>query len=96
MSRRQETSELTKEQQEELKELQKQMIDEAKKVRNDFKDNPSEESGSYVNIHETSPYLNETWTGDSWKKVIYSDNMGQLLKDVKKHNEKIKNKKDAD
>ena len=57
MSRRQETSELTKEQQEELKELQKQMIDEAKKVRNDFKNNPSEDSGSVVVVHENSPYL---------------------------------------
>ena len=59
MSRRQETSELTKEQQEELKELQKQMIDEAKKVRNDFKNNPSEDSGSVVVVHENSPYLVE-------------------------------------
>ena len=57
MSRRQETSELTKEQQEELKELQKQMIDEAKKVRNDFKNNPSEDSGSVVVVHENRPYL---------------------------------------
>ena len=87
---------MNKEQKDELKQMAKEMAEEAKKVREDFKDNPSEESGSYVNIHETSPYLNETWTGDSWKKVIYSDDMGQLLKDVKKHNEKIKNKKDAD
>ena len=57
MSRRQETSELTKEQQKELKELQKQMINEAKKVRDDFKNNPSEDSGSVVVVHENSPYL---------------------------------------
>ena len=52
-------SELTKEQQKELKELQKQMVDEAKKVVKDFKDNPSEVSGSVTVVHEDSPYLKE-------------------------------------
>ena len=59
MSRRQEISELTKEQQEELANLQKQMIEEAKKVRKDFKDNPSEDSGSVTVVHENSPFLKE-------------------------------------
>ena len=59
MSRRREISELTKEQQEELVNLQKQMIEEAKKVRKDFKDNPSENSGSVTVVHENSPFLKE-------------------------------------
>jgi len=52
-------SELTKEQQEELAKLQKEMIEEAKKVLEDFKNNPSEDSGSVVVVHENSPFLKE-------------------------------------
>ena len=59
MSRRQEIPGLTKEQQEELMKLQKEMIEEAKKVRKDFKDNPSEDSGSVTVVHENSPFLKE-------------------------------------
>ena len=88
---------MNKKQKEELKKLANEIMGEAKMVKQDYEDNPSEESGSYVNIHETSPYLNDTFTGESWKKVVYSSDMGKLLEDVKKHNEKIKkDKKDAD
>ena len=48
---------LTKEQEELLKQLQKEIVDEAKKVVNDYVDNPSENSGSSVNIHQNSPFL---------------------------------------
>ena len=48
---------LTKEQREELEKLQKEIIDEAKKVVEDYVDNPSEISGSVVNIHQNSPFL---------------------------------------
>ena len=50
---------LTKEQQKELDKLQKEMIEDAKKVVKDFKDNPSEVSGSITVVHENSPYLKE-------------------------------------
>ena len=50
---------LTKEQQEELKRLAEGIISESKKVVKDFKDNPSEVSGSVTVVHENSPYLKE-------------------------------------
>ena len=54
-----EDKELQNKQKEELEQLMKEMADEAKKVRDDYKKNPSNESGSYVHIHENSPYLAE-------------------------------------
>ena len=67
---------LTKEQQEELEKLQKEIIDEAKKVVENYVDNPSDISGSVVNIHQNSPFLDTdendepTFSGSRWKKVI--------------------------
>ena len=48
---------LTKSQQEELKKLISEITDEAKNVVNDYKDNPSEMSGSITQVHENSPYV---------------------------------------
>ena len=70
------SDELTKEQKEELEKLQKEIIDEAKKVVDNYVDNPSDISGSVVNIHQNSPFLesdenNEpTFSGSRWKHVI--------------------------
>ena len=67
---------LTKEQREELEKLQKEIIDEAKKVVDDYVDNPSDISGSVVNIHQNSPFLDEdedgepAFSGSRWTKVI--------------------------
>ena len=44
-------------QRKELEKLSKMVTEEAKRVRQDYKKNPSNESGSYVHIHENSPYL---------------------------------------
>ena len=77
----------------ELEDIIKEITEEAKSVVKDYADNPSEISGSTISIHNTSPYLEERWTGESWKKVIHTDDMGKLLKDVKKHNKKIKTQK---
>ena len=70
---------LTKEQEELLKQLQKEIVDEAKKVVNDYDDNPSENSGSSVNIHQNSPFLDTEkdsdeplYSGSRWTKVIRS------------------------
>ena len=41
----------------ELERLKKEILDEAKKVVEDYVDNPSDISGSVVNIHENSPFL---------------------------------------
>jgi len=69
---------LTKEQREELEKLQKEIIDEAKKVVEDYVDNPSDISGSVVNIHQNSPYLEAdendepAFSGSRWKHIIKS------------------------
>ena len=70
---------LTKEQREELEKLQKEIVDEAKKVVNDYVDNPTDISGSVVNIHQNSPYLDTEkdsdeplYSGSRWTKVIKS------------------------
>ena len=51
--------ELKKKYKEELEKLQREMTEEAKKVREDYVKNPSKESGSYIHIHQNSPYLAE-------------------------------------
>ena len=44
-------------QEKELEKLKKEILDEAKKVVDNYVENPSEESGSTVNIHQNSPFL---------------------------------------
>ena len=72
------SDDLTKEQKEELEKLQKEIIDEAKKVVEDYVDNPSDISGSVVNIHQNSPYLDSDendeplFSGSRWKKIMKS------------------------
>ena len=67
---------LTKEEKEELEQLKKEIMDEAKKVVDNYVDNPSDISGSVVNIHENSPFLDDdsdgepAFSGSRWKKVI--------------------------
>jgi len=72
------SDDLTKEQKEELEKLQKEILDEAKKVVDDYVDNPSEISGSTINIHQNSPFLDEdnkgepAFSGSRWTKIIKS------------------------
>jgi len=60
----------------ELEKLKKEILDEAKKVVEDYVDNPSEISGSVVNIHQNSPFLDEDeegepmFSGSRWRHVI--------------------------
>ena len=60
----------------ELEELKKSIMEEAKKVVDNYVDNPSDISGSVVNIHENSPFLDSDekgepyFSGSRWKKVI--------------------------
>ena len=60
----------------ELKKLKKEILDEAKKVVDNYVDNPSDISGSVVNIHQNSPFLDEdkdgepAFSGSRWTKVI--------------------------
>ena len=67
---------LTKEEQKELEQLKKEIMEEAKKVVDNYVENPSDISGSVVNIHQNSPFLDEdnkgepAFSGSRWKKVI--------------------------
>ena len=62
----------------ELERLKKEILDEAKKVVEDYVDNPSDISGSVVNIHQNSPYLDSNedgepiHSGSRWTKVLRS------------------------
>ena len=72
------SDDLTKEQKEELEKLKNEIIDEAKKVVENYVDNPSDISGSVVNIHQNSPFLDTdendepTFSGSRWTKIIKS------------------------
>ena len=72
--------ELTKEQKEELKKIQEEILDEAKKVVENYVDNPSEISGSVVNIHQNSPALDTEkdsdeplYSGSRWTHVLKTE-----------------------
>ena len=60
----------------ELERLKKEILDEAKKVVEDYVDNPSDISGSVINIHQNSPFLDSdedgepVFSGSRWTKVI--------------------------
>ena len=62
----------------ELKKLKKEILDEAKKVVDNYVENPSDISGSVVNIQQNSPYLDSDedgepmYSGSRWTKVIRS------------------------
>ena len=67
---------MSKEEKKEIEKLLKEITEAAKKVVDDYVDNPSEISGSVINIHENSPFLDEdengepTFSGSRWTKVI--------------------------
>ena len=48
---------------EELNELAKDVVE-------DFKENPTDISGSTIQIHEDSPYLNENLPDKGWNRLI--------------------------
>ena len=75
-----------------IEQLKKEIMDEAKKVVKDYVDNPSEISGSTVHIHQDSPFVDENFREDTWKRVVRSS----ILEDMKQTSKnKQKNKKKA-
>ena len=62
-----------------IEQLKKEIMDEAKKVVDNYVKNPSETSGSTVNIHQNSPFLDSdennepAFSGSRWKHVIKSE-----------------------
>ena len=69
---------LTDKQKEELQKLADEVLKEAELVVKDYEDNPSDISGSTVNIHENSPFLDAddnaepVFSGSRWTKVLKS------------------------
>tara|TARA_Y100000310_G_C20541690_1_gene743604 strand:+ start:821 stop:1084 length:264 start_codon:yes stop_codon:yes gene_type:complete len=63
---------LTKKQKEKLQKLTDEIMNLSADVVGDYEKNPSEISGSVVQVNENSPFLEEEWKGSSWKKVIRS------------------------
>ena len=60
----------------ELERLKKEILDEAKKVVDNYVENPSDISGSVVNIHQNRPFLDSDendeplHSGSRWTKII--------------------------
>ena len=81
---------LTPEQLKELQALCGDMIDDAEKLVEDYKINPSEDTGSITyRIHEDSPFLNERWKGEQWKKVVSNTSAAEdLLANLNKEEDK--------
>ena len=63
---------LTKKQKEELQKLTDEIMGIAIDVAIDYKEIPSESSGSVIEINENSPYLYDWLEGDGWKRVLTS------------------------
>ena len=42
----------------------------AKSVVEDFKENPTDISGSTIQVHEDSPYMNENLPDKGWNRVL--------------------------
>ena len=63
----------------ELERLKKEILDEAKKVVEDYVDNQSDISGSTINIHQNSPFLDSDedgeprHSGSRWTKLIKTE-----------------------
>ena len=77
--------ELTKKQKEELQRLTDEIMNLSTEVVEDYEEIPSELSGSVVQINENSPFLDEIFKGDAWKKVI--KNIPPIPKDPKEDKE---------
>ena len=86
---------MTEEEKEELEKLMKEITEAAKKVVEDYAKNPSDENETDINIDFDSPYLDEVFEGESWKKVVkpqYVENLKKSLKKNKKRRKKDVNK----
>ena len=83
---------LTDKQKEELQKLADEVLKEAELVVKDYEDNPSDISGSMVNIHENSPFLDAddnaepVFSGSRWTKVIKNVNLRVYISIQQKSN----------
>ena len=84
---------MSKEEKEELEKLMKEITEAAKKVVQDYADNPSEENETDISIDFDSPYLDDVFEGESWKKVVKPQYLENFKKNIKKSKKKKKNDK---
>ena len=61
--------ELTTEQKRELNDAWNEIMDDAKKVVDDYAENPSEMSGSVIQVHEDSPFMDSNLDFNNWRRV---------------------------
>ena len=64
------SDELTKKQKEVLQRLTDELMNLSTEVVEDYELNPSEISGSVIEINEKSPFLDGEFKGGGWKRVI--------------------------
>jgi len=64
---------LTPEQLQELQAICSDLMDDASKVRLEYEQNPTNNSGSLIQVHQNSPYLDESLSDSGWKHVLRSD-----------------------
>lgn len=85
-------TELSQEAQRELSKITEELLGLAKQVKEEFGEDNMDEfdeqmnemSASITQIHEDSPYLDEIFKGDSWKKVIKTGTPIPPIKPMKK------------
>ena len=80
-----------------LESIIQEITDEAKKVVEDYTKNPSEISGSTIEIHEDSPYMMESIPDEmaaegKWKKVMKAP-IEEVMKQMTEHNKKVQKEK---
>ena len=59
-----------KEAKKELDQIMSEMTELAESVAKDFKENPTDISGSTIQIHEDSPFVDEKYPDKGWNRVI--------------------------
>ena len=74
----------TEEVKKELDPIMAELIDLAKTVVKDFKEIPTDISGSTIQIHEDSPYLDENLPDKGWDRVLTSMPLDKIKKSAKK------------
>ena len=84
---------MSSQEKEELEKLMKEITEAAKKVVEDYAENPSDENETDISIDFDSPYLDEVFKGESWKKVVKPQYLENLKKSLKKEEKKKKNDK---
>ena len=84
------SNKLTKKQREELQKLTEELMSLSTEVVEDYELNPSEISGSIIEINQNSPFLDKEFKGNKWKKVIRGsvEEAIAMIKNKDKHDTK--------